>query len=641
MALPIEKSCSIKSDDSRLKYNSRPINVANSNPIQDPNCNHSLNLYGHFKINFDPTLDYIRRYLLEEDIDEKIIGYQEKIALQEMEKPFYDVLGVTYPASPKNQSSSSPPKGEERSFPFHFEDHASEFQKGVEEGMKFLPRIHKLTINLHASRLSSNLEQTTDGTVEELRPVEEEDLGSINRSKGKKNSRNVDFDVLGGGKYKIPMIYYEEAIRDDIFDNVLLNHGENHEMQEVSGLQEIMLSKANSSNNEIQNEQIDLDTLLISCSDAVSINNRQLAHELLIQIRNLSSRTGSGTQRLASILADGLEARLAGSGSELYQRLVAKRINTADVLKAYHLFITAAPFYRVSFCFANTNILKLIGNASKVHIVDLGSNFGFQWPPLIQSLATRKGGPPKIRITGVDFPQRGFHPSKRVEEIGKRLEDYAKSFNVPFQYQGIASQWESICIEDINIIDDEVLIINSICQFRRVRDETSTADSPRNRVLQLIRQMKPQLFIHGIFNATFSSFFNMRFKQVLSCYSMSFDVFDSLIPRENEQRKLIENDLLAPVIINLIACEGSDWLERPETYKKWQLRNARAGFEQLELDPVVVNECREKLRYGYDKRFFVDEDGKWLLQGWKGRIRYALSTWKPTGNSYANKIGNF
>ncbi|KAJ3687694.1 hypothetical protein LUZ61_016858 [Rhynchospora tenuis] len=496
--------------------------------------------------------------------------------------------------------------------------------------MKFLPRIHKLTVDLQASRLSSELEQTTDRTVEELRLEEEEDFGSINRSKGKKNSRSVDLDVLGGVKYKIPVIYYEEAIRDDIFDNVLLNHGENHEIQEVSGLREIMLSEANSFNEEIQNEQIDLNTLLINCSDAVSINNRQLADELLKQIRNLSSRTGSGTQRLASILADGLEARLVGSGSELYRRLVTKRINTADVLKAYHLFITAAPFYRVSFCFANTNILKLIGNASKVHIVDLGSNFGFQWPPLIQSLATRQGGPPKLRITGVDFPQRGFHPSKRVEEIGKRLEDYARSFNVPFQYQGIASQWESICIEDINIIDDEVLIINSICQFRRVRDETSTTNSPRNRVLQLIRQMKPQLFIQGIFNATFSSFFNMRFKQVLSCYSMSFDVFDSLIPRENEQRHLIENDLLAPVIINLIACEGSDWLERPETYKKWQLRNARAGFEQLQLDPVVVNECQKKLRYGYDKRFFVEEDGKWLLQGWKGRIRYALSTWKPT-----------
>ncbi|KAJ1695478.1 hypothetical protein LUZ63_012176 [Rhynchospora breviuscula] len=600
MALPIEKSCSIKLDDSRLKDNSSPINVANSNPIQDPNCNHS-NLYGHFEINFDPTLDYIRRYLLEEDIDENIICYQKKTALREMEKPFYDVLGVKYSPSPKNQSSLIPPKEDERSFNFILEDQAtknvdenilaSEFQKGVEEGMKFLPRIHELTVDLQANRLSLDLEQTTDGTVEELRTEEEEDFRSINRSKGKKNMRNVDFDVLGGLRSKIPMIYYEEAIRDDIFDNVLLDHGENHEIQEVSGLQEIMLSKANSSNKEIQNDQIDLNALLISCSNAVSINNHQLADELLMKIRNLSSRIGSGTQRLASILADGLEARLVGSGSELYRRLVAKRINTADVLKAYRLFITAAPFCRVLFCFANTNILKLIGNASKVHIVDLGISFGFQWPPLIQSLATRQGGPPKIRITGVDFPQQGFHPSKRVEEIGKRLVDYARSFNVPFQYQGIASQWESICIEDMNINDDEVLIVNGTSEFKRVRDETSTADSPRNRVLQLIRQMKPQLFIHGIFNATFSSFFNMRFKQVLSCYSVSFDVLDSLIPRENEQRKLIENDFLAPDIINLIACEGSDWLERPETYKNWQLRNVRAGFEQLPLDPDVVNKC--------------------------------------------------
>jgi GRAS domain family len=91
--------------------------------------------------------------------------------------------------------------------------------------------------------------------------------------------------------------------------------------------------------------------------------------------------------------------------------------------------------------------------------------------------------------------------------------------------------------------------------------------------------------------------------------------------------------VIAPVIINLIACEGSDWLERPETYKKWQLRNIQAGFEQLPLDLEIVNECKKKLRNGYDKRFFIEEDGNWMLHGWKGKIRHAFSTWKPKADN--------
>jgi len=34
----------------------------------------------------------------------------------------------------------------------------------------------------------------------------------------------------------------------------------------------------------------------------------------------------------------------------------------------------------------------------------------------------------------------------------------------------------------------------------------------------------------------------------------------------------------------------------------------------------------------YHKDFVIDEDSGWLLQGWKGRIIYAISTWKPKNN---------
>ncbi|KAI4339185.1 hypothetical protein MLD38_024150 [Melastoma candidum] len=40
--------------------------------------------------------------------------------------------------------------------------------------------------------------------------------------------------------------------------------------------------------------------------------------------------------------------------------------------------------------------------------------------------------------------------------------------------------------------------------------------------------------------------------------------------------------------MNVIACEGSERIERPETYKQWQMRNTRAGFRQLPLNREIV-----------------------------------------------------
>jgi hypothetical protein len=46
-----------------------------------------------------------------------------------------------------------------------------------------------------------------------------------------------------------------------------------------------------------------------------------------------------------------------------------------------------------------------------------------------------KSGPPKLCIIGIDVPQPSFHPFKRIEDSGKRLFEYTKIFNIPFQYK--------------------------------------------------------------------------------------------------------------------------------------------------------------------------------------------------------------
>ncbi|ONK67744.1 uncharacterized protein A4U43_C05F3300 [Asparagus officinalis] len=429
-----------------------------------------------------------------------------------------------------------------------------------------------------------------------------------------------------------------------MFDMVLLCQKGKNCTNGVSALQEALRNEVskNSKNNspkgsaksrakkQSKKEVVDLRTLLIHCAQAVAADDRRSANELLKQIRQYSSPFGDGSQRLAHCFADGLEARLAGTGSQIYHSLVAKRTTATDILKAYQLYLAACPFKRISHFFSNQIIHNVSENASRVHIIDFGIYFGFQWPCLIQRLSSRPGGPPKLKITGIDVPQPGFRPTERIEETGKRLADYARTFNVPFEYNAIASKWETIRVDDLKIDKDEVLIVNCLYRFRNLVDETVVVDSPRNMVLDTIRKANPHVFIHGIVNGSYSApFFVTRFREALFHFSALFDMLETNVPREDAQRLLIERDLFGREALNVISCEGSERVERPETYKQWQVRNLRAGFTQLPLNMEIMKKARDKVKGMYHKDFVIDEDSRWLLQGWKGRIIYAISAWKP------------
>jgi hypothetical protein len=190
-------------------------------------------------------------------------------------------------------------------------------------------------------------------------------------------------------------------------------------------------------------------------------------------------------------------------------------------------------------------------------------------------------------------------------------------------------KWEMVGVDDLDIHPDEVLIVNSILHFGNLMDEGVDTSSPslRDVVLSSIRNMRPDVFILFVMNGTYSSpYFVPRFWEALFHYSTMFDMMDATTPRDSDLRVLVERDLFGHCAQNVIACEGLDRVERPETYKKWQLRNCRAGLRQLPLDPDIVMDVRGSIRDKFHKGFFTDVDLQWLLGGWKGRILYAMST---------------
>lgn len=609
------------------------------------------------------VLKYISEILMEEDLEEKPCMLQDCLALQAAEKSFYDVLGQKYPPSPNHvllclgQNIDSPDD--------HFTSSSSsstssDHSFSTSTCLVDSPESNLLVPNLH-SEIESLLKREGVNFAPQISPPKHEKGVVLNSaedgrhrssygSRGRKNDQREDSDYLEQGR-RSKLSAVSLAVSDvklEMFDEVLLCHckPEKDESESCSShresengsskkLQQNGQSKGSSGGTTRgkkrgdKREVVDLSSLLTLCAQAVAINDQRTANEQLKQIRQHSSAFGDGTQRLAHYFADALEARLLGAHTPMHTHICC-RTSAADILKGYQMYVSACPFSRMSYLFANQTIRTLAEKATRLHIIDFGIGYGFQWPCLIQFLSNRPTGPPMLRITGIDLPQPGFRPAQRVEETGNRLKSYCERFNVPFEYNVIAQKWETIRLEDLKIDRDEVTVVNCMHRMKNLPDDTVVDSSPRDAVLNLIKRINPDVFIHGISNGTHNApFFLTRFREALFHFSALFDMFDATVPREDAERMLFEREIVGKDALNAIACEGIERVERPETYKQWQARNQRAGFRQLPLDQELVKKVRTKVRSNYHQDFVVDVDGRWMLQGWKGRVTFALSVWKP------------
>ncbi|KAM1040117.1 hypothetical protein ACFX2I_029359 [Malus domestica] len=641
--------------DHNSSDSSPPLNTGSDGDSIDPgDCSH-------------PVLKYISDILLEEDLEGKPCMLQDCLALQAAEKSFFDVLNPKGPPSPnqpplshslENPDDDSTPGfhsgngtsiatktdwGFDSSETSHFQSYLVESQSdnllgsdplsemqsfghfgGVGEACKFLPNESFETIDLE----NSHTDPCPLGIRTLMRRPENDGYNSTNILKGKKNHQREDGDYPEEGRSsKQPVAFADDSEPQEMFDEVLLSHGRRHFGNKQSKGSKTTRSKKQSSNTEI----VDLSTLLTQCAQAVASYDQQTARERLQKIRHYSSPRGDAKQRLAHYFADGLEARLDGATTPSYSFLVSTQSSAAEILKAFQVSVSSSPFKHTSSFVANGTIMKLSENATRLHIIDFGIAYGFQWPCFIQHLSKRPGGPPKLRITAIELPQPGFRPTERVEETARRLKKYAERFNVPFECNVIAQKWETIKFEDLKIDRNEPTAVNCMFRLKNIPDETEmlSSASPRDIVLKLIRKINPDVFIHGIVNGTYTApFFASRFREALFHYSALFDIFEATVPREDEMRLLFEKAVYGRDIVNVIACEGLERVERPETYKQWQFRNVRAGFKQLPLDQELLKQAR-RLSKCYHDDFWIDEDGNWMLQGWKGKILLAISIWVP------------
>lgn len=365
--------------------------------------------------------------------------------------------------------------------------------------------------------------------------------------------------------------------------------------------------------------------MLFDCAALISEGNMEEAKSIISKLRQTVSIQGDPLSRLAAYMVEGLAARVATSGRGLYKALKCKEPPTTDRLSAMQILFEVCPCFKFGFMAANSAIEELSKNAEGVHIVDFDINQGSQYITLIQALRASK--PPHIRITGVDDPETVQRTVGGLKVIGQRLEKLAEAIGVPFEFHAVAVKTEDVTPSMLGCRPNEALVVNFAFQLHHMPDESVSTVNQRDQLLRMVKSLKPKLVtvVEQDVNTNTAPFFP-RFVEAYNYYSAVFESLDATMPRESPDRMNVERHCLARDIINIVACEGEDRIERYEVAGKWRARMTMAGFKPYPLSTHVNGTIRTLLKQ-YCDRYKVKEEGGGLQFGWEDKILIVASAW--------------
>ncbi|KAI4390116.1 hypothetical protein MLD38_002262 [Melastoma candidum] len=371
-----------------------------------------------------------------------------------------------------------------------------------------------------------------------------------------------------------------------------------------------------------------LKKLLISCAESLSENNIEEFDKLVERARRVVSITGEPIERVGAYMVDALVARKEESGLNIYQALRCGEPEAKDLLSYINIQYEICPYLKFSYMAANGAIAEACRAEERIHIVDFMITQGTQWMTLLQALAARPGGSPHVRITGIDDPVSLYARGAGLEAVGRRLNEVSAKFRIPVEFRGIPVFAPDVTTEMLAIQSGEALVVNFPLQLHRTPDESVDVSNPRDGLLRLVKSLSPKLvtLVEQESNTNTTPFVT-RFAETLDYYAAMFESVDGTMSRHQRERINVERHCLARDIVNIIACEGKERVERHELLGKWKSRFAMAGFRQYPLS-AYVNSVIRRLLGGYSPHYkLVERDGAMLL-GWKDRFLVSASAWR-------------
>ncbi|KAF7066922.1 hypothetical protein CFC21_072843 [Triticum aestivum] len=369
-----------------------------------------------------------------------------------------------------------------------------------------------------------------------------------------------------------------------------------------------------------------LKKLLISCARAVEAKDMSAVDMMVPELRKMVSVSGDPHQRLGAYIVEGLVARLASSGHSIYKALKCKEPRSSDLMSYMHFLYEACPYFKFGYMSANGAIAEAVKGEDMIHIIDFGISQGAQWISLLQALATRPGGPPTVRITGIDDSLSAYARGGGLDLVGRRLSHIAGLCKVPFEFHSVAVAGDEVEEGHLMVIPGEALAVNFTLELHHIPDEAVSTANHRDRILRLVKSLSPKVvtLVEQELN-TNTVPFKQRFAETLHYYTAIFESIDLTLPRDDERINM-EQHCLAREIVNIVACEGAERVERHEVFGKWKGRLTMVGFRPRPLSSLVNASIRTLLQ-SYSANYQLAEKDGVLYLGWKNKPLVVSSAW--------------
>ncbi|CAJ1814143.1 unnamed protein product [Sphenostylis stenocarpa] len=366
-------------------------------------------------------------------------------------------------------------------------------------------------------------------------------------------------------------------------------------------------------------EGLHLLTLLLQCAEAVSAEKLEDANKMLLEISQLSTPFGTSAQRVAAYFSEAISARLVSSCLGIYATLPHTH-QCHKVASAFQVFNGISPFVKFSHFTANQAIQEAFEREERVHIIDLDIMQGLQWPGLFHILASRPGGAPYVRLTGLGTSMEA------LEATGKRLSDFANKLGLPFEFFPVAEKVGNLDPERLNVSKTEAVAVHWL--QHSLYDVTGSDTN----TLWLLQRLAPKVVTVVEQDLSNTGSFLGRFVEAIHYYSALFDSLGSSYGEESEERHVVEQQLLSREIRNVLAVGGPSRTGEPK-FHNWREKLQQCGFRGISLAGNAATQASLLLGMFPSEGYTLVEDNGILKLGWKDLCLLTASAWRPPFHS--------
>ncbi|KZV57020.1 protein SHORT-ROOT [Dorcoceras hygrometricum] len=377
--------------------------------------------------------------------------------------------------------------------------------------------------------------------------------------------------------------------------------------------------------------------ILLETAKAVADGNTGRVQQLMWMLNELSSPYGDVDQKLAFYFLQALFCRVTDSGERTYSALISaseKNCSFESTRKVVLKFQEFSPWTTFGHVFCNGAIIDAFEGESRLHIIDISNTFSTQWPTLLEAIATRAEETPHLRLTTIVARKAGVSAGaagvqRVMKEIGSRLEKFARLMGVPFKFKVVhhVGDLSELNLEELDVRVDEVLAVNCVGKLHSV----TTGGNRRDLLMSMFKMLQPRIVTvveeEADLDVDAWVDFLRSFQESLRFFRVYFETLEESFPRTSNERLKLEQ-AAGSAVMDLVACQPTESVERRETAARWSHRLAGGGLRPVSFNDEILDDVRALLRrYREGWSMVPCSDSPGIFLSWKDQPVVWASAW--------------